>query len=76
MADNVDAVQGPADRHRVADVTDDQFGLVWPVRRPPVVHGGGERVHAADLMAGREHRVHHMRADEARGSGDQYAHVA
>ena len=66
MADHVGARDGAAHRVRVADVPDGQVEIGRQVVRPPVVHGGGQRVQALHLMAGRSQGIDGVGADESR----------
>jgi hypothetical protein len=63
VADRVHASQRLVDRGRIAHVTHDQVGIT--VRGPAVVHGGRERVQAADLVARLLERRGNVRPDEA-----------
>ena len=59
---------------RVADIADHQFAadVVWPA----VVHGGGERIEPADVMARGPHGLRDVRPDEPGRAGHENAHAS
>ncbi len=62
-------------RDRVADVADHQVaGCVGQIVGPAAVHGGGERIHAPHLVAGRADGLRDMRSDKAGRAGHQNTH--
>ncbi len=75
MADGVYAVDRLLGDLRVPDVAGQQAGIGGPVVRPPVVHGRGQAVQAADVVAGGQRRVRDVRTDEPGRAGDEDAHA-
>ncbi len=73
---HVGARHGPADRPGVADVGHGQVEAVREVTRRPGMHGGSQRVHAPDLMAGGAQGIDGVGADEACRPGHHYPHAS